>query len=504
MQFVGLFAATEGWTSLWLTSIWLVGLGALLGLAVSLVLWGVIWLVRPSLGRAIPAIMTEGAMAPIMGLVVAVAVFGILGAFVARDRDDLLRSLARFPFVGPRTVQLQVPAASDAVGKPTPVGLSFRPEEFQGIRVRSAEPLRIFSTPNELGESRVSWDVETGDEFRWQRGLDIPSPFVGIEQPELFVENLGGKAAAATVTVVAQPKFPQVNSVVVTAVSVVALLGVYLAVTVFFPKVAAVGLATAKSEMAQPLFLILMILGVTVLFIMYYIPYHTFGEDIKVLKDTGFTLILVFGILQSVWSASNSVSDEVEGRTALTVLSKPIGRSQFIFGKFFGITCVVAVLFVVLGFWFLLQVSRKPIYDARESSKLAPTWVECQMEMSTAVPGLALAFLESVLFIAISIAISTRLPLLANFVICFAIYALGHLTPLIVQSSLGRFNIVLFLGQLIATIFPVLDHFNIQAAVSAGVGVPYPYLAMATLYCLIYTGIAMCLALFLFEDRDLA
>jgi ABC-type transport system involved in multi-copper enzyme maturation permease subunit len=75
---------------------------------------------------------------------------------------------------------------------------------------------------------------------------------------------------------------------------------------------------------------------------------------------------------------------------------------------------------------------------------------------------------------------------------------------LIVQSSYGQLVPVQFIGQLIATVFPNLDHFNIQAAVAAGVPVPPLYLVWALVYCLIYSLIAMLLALVLFEDRDLA
>ena len=89
-------------------------------------------------------------------------------------------------------------------------------------------------------------------------------------------------------------------------------------------------------------------------------------------------------------------------------------------------------------------------------------------------------------------------------VICGAIYALGHLGPLIVQSSIGQNEFVAFFGQLIALILPVLDHFNIQAAVAGGVKVPIDYLLGAALYCVLYSAVAMLLALILFEDRDLA
>ena len=91
------------------------------------------------------------------------------------------------------------------------------------------------------------------------------------------------------------------------------------------------------------------------------------------------------------------------------------------------------------------------------------------------VPGLVLVFLETLVMAALSVAISTRLPALANFIISFSIYVLGHLTPLMVQSQVvaNQLPPVVFFGRLIATVLPVLDHFNIQASVAAGVPVPY-------------------------------
>jgi ABC-type transport system involved in multi-copper enzyme maturation permease subunit len=206
----------------------------------------------------------------------------------------------------------------------------------------------------------------------------------------------------------------------------------------------------------------------------------------------------------AVWSASVSVSEEVEGRTALTVLSKPVRRRQFILGKFLGILGPVVVLFIVLGFLFLVTVSFKVVYDSREVARTEPTWQLCYMEMIRIVPGLVLAFLEAVVLASISVAISTRLSMLANLLVCASIYVLGHLVPMLVASSVGRFEIVRFVGQFLATVLPVLDHYNIQAAVATGVVVPMSYLGMALVYCILYTTAAMLLGLAMFEDRDLA
>jgi ABC-type transport system involved in multi-copper enzyme maturation permease subunit len=223
-------------------------------------------------------------------------------------------------------------------------------------------------------------------------------------------------------------------------------------------------------------------------------------------KDSGITLIRVLAIFVAIWAASKSVAEEIEGRTALTVLSKPVGRRQFILGKLFGISMSVALLFIVIGIWFVIWTSFKPVYDAVESSKGTVEWTECFNEALSVIPALFLGLLEVVIFVSISVAISTRLGILANFLICFSIYVLGHLTPLIVQSAEAAqaFETVGFFGQLIAIVFPVLNHFDVQAAINTNRGVPMVYIGWSIIYCALYGSITMLLALVLFEDRDLA
>jgi len=143
------------------------------------------------------------------------------------------------------------------------------------------------------------------------------------------------------------------------------------------------------------------------------------------------------------------------------------------------------------------------VYDAREGSQQAPTWQACFTEVVQVIPGLMLAFMEAVVLTAISVAISTRLPMLANLVICFSVYAVGHLAPTLVEAA-PDFEVVRFVGQLTGVVFPILKWFNVDAAIVGGTPVPFTYVATVGAYCLLYCTIAMLLALFLFEDRDLA
>jgi len=285
---------------------------------------------------------------------------------------------------------------------------------------------------------------------------------------------------------------------------VAVLVGIVVLLRRFLPKITAIAWTTTKEALSQPFFYVILGIGAFALLVFPFIPYNTFGEDIKVLKDEGLTLIMVLSIILALWTASLSIADEIEGRTALSVLSKPVGRRSFILGKFLGVIGPVVILFVVLGALFLGTVSYKKVYDSRETAQELPTREQCQEEIVQIVPGLALAFLEAVVLTSIGVAISTRLPMIPNLIICISIYVLGHLVPMVVNSSVGRFEIVAFVGTFLATILPVLDHFNIYTAIATGKEVPWAYVGLASIYCVLYSAAAMLLALLLFEDRDLA
>ncbi len=299
-------------------------------------------------------------------------------------------------------------------------------------------------------------------------------------KPAFLVAGLGGLAAAAV------------------------LFGLCALARLAAPKLAAIARTTAKESMSQPLFYVLMTVGVVGLILFPFVPYNTLGEDVKMLKEEGLTLIMVLSIILALWTASVSIADEIEGRTALTLLSKPVGRRQFVIGKFLGILVPVAIMFIILGAIFLASVSYKVVYDVRETGRPEATAAECRWEMIQIAPGLALSFMEAVVLTAVSVAISTRLPMMANLIICASIYVLGHLVPILANSAVGQQEFVRFVAHLSAAVLPVLDNFNISAGISTGQTVPLVYLGWAGLYCLLYCGVAMLVALLLFEDRDLA
>ena len=275
-------------------------------------------------------------------------------------------------------------------------------------------------------------------------------------------------------------------------------------------KALTIATATAKEAIRQPAFFVLALLAGAWLVFSVFLAYFTFGEDIKMYKDTGLTTISFAGLLLALLTASSTVADEIEGKTAITLLSKPINRRQFIVGKFLGIELGVLALFVVLGLLFEMGVYYKYAYDLRESAGTAESAVQWA-QVKQVLPGLALGFLEVTVLTAISVAISTRLPMLVNLVVCIAIFFLGHLSPVLVEVTQqglvkGQVNeLVGFMARLFAWVLPSLEFFNAGPAISTGAVIPWVgYVIPALGYCMLYSGAALLFAFLLFEDRDLA
>jgi ABC-type transport system involved in multi-copper enzyme maturation permease subunit len=385
------------------------------------------------------------------------------------------------------------------------IPLRYDPKTLLGIQLKSNKNLLIGDGPTIADFRGPGFQVENGVDFSWNRTMGAEKCPLPLGQgAEVWVQNQEIGDASLTVSLASGPAVPQAQTFLLAAFFVLLFGLLFCLMQAVAPKASAIALATAKSELSQPLPIFLMCLVSLAILLFVFLPFITFGEDIKFLKENGITLILIACTFQAVWSASTSVHEEIEGRTALTLLSKPIHRRSFIIGKMLGIFWIVLFMFLVLGSIELLAVAYKPIYDARESSLDQPDWRQCHFDMMQTVPGLAMAFFQSVVLGAISVALGTRLSFVANFAICFAIYMLGHLTPTIVSSAEGGLPLVEFFSQLISAAVPNLSLFSMEAAIDSDISVPWSVLASVLLYTVMYFLMATLLGLLLFEDRDLA
>jgi ABC-type transport system involved in multi-copper enzyme maturation permease subunit len=299
-----------------------------------------------------------------------------------------------------------------------------------------------------------------------------------------------------------------------------------------------VALAAFREGVRQPMFWFLTIGAMFLMFLSTLFPYFTFGgtEELKMLKSLEYDTVMLAAVLFGVLSASMSISEEIEGRTAITVMSKPVSRRHFLLGKFTGILLAALVMTLLLGWWFLWCVLFKQWIDPPmlpQDRPPDPAWVidlvsrhvpagEASTvlkgvgfwtdELSTALPGLVIGFGQVMVLLAIAVALATRVPMVVNLPVCLLFYFLGHLTPVLKAVSQNRSTLgnalVNFIAQLFDTLLPGLELFDMGPAVVRETPLPPAafalYTANVSLYAVMYTAIALLFGLILFEDRDLA
>ena len=94
----------------------------------------------------------------------------------------------------------------------------------------------------------------------------------------------------------------------------------------------------------QPIYLLLMTASSCFSIFLSSVYYFGFGDDQWLVKDSTLAVMFVSGLFAAALSASASVAHEIRTGTALAVLAKPVGKAQFLLGKYVGLAGTLAVL----------------------------------------------------------------------------------------------------------------------------------------------------------------
>ncbi len=89
------------------------------------------------------------------------------------------------------------------------------------------------------------------------------------------------------------------------------------------------------------------------------------GDD-KLLLDMGLATVMVCGTLLAAFVSTSVLSREIENKTALTVISKPVGRPLFIIGKYLGVTASILVAMSIMLVFFLFAIRHEVMSTARD------------------------------------------------------------------------------------------------------------------------------------------
>ncbi|MGE3166629.1 MAG: ABC transporter permease subunit [Planctomycetota bacterium] len=131
-------------------------------------------------------------------------------------------------------------------------------------------------------------------------------------------------------------------------------------------QVRAIGANTFVEAIRQPIFVVLLLLGVGTIALTPAFSTFTLDDDNKLLIDLGTSTIFMSGLFLAAFTATGVVSREIERRTVLTVVSKPLSRPLFVVGKFLGVLGAVSVAHWIWCLVFLLAVRHRVVMRASD------------------------------------------------------------------------------------------------------------------------------------------
>jgi hypothetical protein len=94
----------------------------------------------------------------------------------------------------------------------------------------------------------------------------------------------------------------------------------------------------------------------------------TLDDDDRMLRDIGLSTLLVQGLFLACFVATSVLDNEIEDKTALTVVAKPVSRVIFILGKYLGVLGALFTAHYLAGISFFLAMRHGVLQSAAQSS----------------------------------------------------------------------------------------------------------------------------------------
>ena len=209
-------------------------------------------------------------------------------------------------------------------------------------------------------------------------------------------------------------------------------------------------------------------------------------QDEKIIKDVGLAAMDVFGTLIAIFTGVGLVSKEIERRSLLPLLAKPLGRGEFFLGKFFGLafTLLVNLAVMTVGLFATLYLTRGS-FEPLLLKAIYPIYLGLLLTVS-------LALLFSTLTSSALAAVCT-----------VGVVVAGRYADVI-----GNMREVLpavpgWVVQGLYYAIPNFRNFDLKDKVSYGDPVSLGVLGWITLYGLLYTGVTLGIGEALFRRREL-
>ena len=123
-----------------------------------------------------------------------------------------------------------------------------------------------------------------------------------------------------------------------------------------FTQLLAVSRNAFVESIRQPFFLVWTLVIGGMVMLVPYLSAYTFDDDNKLVTDITLSTLLTGALILAAFTASGVVNREIEKKTALTVITKPLPRPIFVLGKFFGVAGAIVLAWWIWAFLQLLSL----------------------------------------------------------------------------------------------------------------------------------------------------
>ncbi len=209
----------------------------------------------------------------------------------------------------------------------------------------------------------------------------------------------------------------------------------------------------------------------------------------KMFLDFGLAAMDILGLIVAIFIGTGLVNKEIEKRTILMLIAKPVSRSEFIVGKYLGLSAVLGFILVIMTVIYLAFLQLGKIPHATSSITIATIFLFLQLSLITAVAITFGVFTSSLLATALTFAVY----LMGN--ITQDLLKLGHLSH---SPGIERFTQALYL------ILPDLSRLNFKNDAVYGLAALPNSLSLITNagYSLVYSMMLLAIAIFIFSKRE--
>ena len=213
------------------------------------------------------------------------------------------------------------------------------------------------------------------------------------------------------------------------------------------------------------------------------------GQEKKVIIDLGLSAMLLFGAFISIFVGVGLVYKEIERRTIYAIFSKPIGRGEFLLGKYLGLCLTLLVNIVVMG----VGVSLALIYVSRGWNPLViRIW-----------PAILLIYVELMILTSVALLFSSFSSPALSALLTFFVFIIGHFSGDL--KNLAATSKVITTRALFAALYYLLPNLsNFSQITPAAYGeIPSSGFVLASLlYAAVYITVLLSAATLVFRRRN--